>query len=305
MDNSKQQSPRQKWRGTQLGCPAPILQYPEIEQCFNPREVTCVTTRQKLFSTGQRLDHAFAFSCEFSIPCVERQTPSLTEPYIRSIVERKVPRVRQHRNLRCVKIHHTLNDQLFPCRQKSIHQILRHPASSDLLQQNMSEFIPPENGSNPFGIHFQQALDRPLHLGVSNKEICHHRAIDNNHGENLPSPLTRRKVYFSNNAVKDNITFAPHQLRPVFLPRSKSFAVPSSARQPARSFAWPDFLCLPAGYQQPPRSAPRSPLGSRSVDSSSRAPSKPHAGRRAHFVWSMSACPQTDIIMTANQLLFP
>jgi CRISPR-associated endonuclease/helicase Cas3 len=35
----------------------------------------------------------------------------------------------------------------------------------------------------PFGIHFQQTLNRTLQLGISDKEIRYHRAIDNNHGK--------------------------------------------------------------------------------------------------------------------------
>ena len=178
-----------------LGCSALCLHYPELTQCFNPRRVTDITHRLKSLSTWHWLNQAFAFPREFPIPRVERQTARLPEPHIRSIVERKIPCTRQRRDLRRIKINHALGDQLFPCRQKSIHQILRHPASPNLLEKYMSEFIPPENGSNPLGIHFQQTLSRTLHIRISDEKIRHHCAIDNNHGEKLTSPLTSRKLF--------------------------------------------------------------------------------------------------------------
>ncbi len=282
-----------------LRCSALSLDYPERMQClfqsatrFKPDPST------KSFPTGHRLNQAYAFPSEFSIPRVERQSPRLAEPHIRSIVKRKIPHTRQRRDHRSIKINHAFNDQLFPCRQKLIHLIRRHPASPNLFQQHMTKFIPPENGRDPFGIHFQQTLNRPLQLGISDKEIRYHRAIDNYHGENLPSALTRGKV---TDPAKEEIISAPHQSQAVFLPRSASFADLSLIHPPERSSARRDFFSLPRGYHQLPHSVPRLPLGSHSVDSSSPAPSEPRANRRAHFVWSKSAYRQTDITLTANQ----
>ena len=282
-----------------LRCSALSLDYPELMQClfqsatrFKPDPST------KSFPTGHRLNQAFAFPSEFSIPRVKRQSPRLAEPHIRGIIKRKIPRTRQCCDLRSIKINHAFKDQLFPCGQKLIHLIRRHPASPYLLDQHMAKFIPPENGRDPFGIHFQQTLNRALQLGISDKEIRYHRAIDNNHGKNLPSPLTSGKVA---NPVEDEIISAPHQSQAVFLPRSMSFADLSLIHPPERSSARRDFFYPPLGYHQLPHSVPRLPLGSRSVDSSSPAPSGPRANRRAHFVWSKSACRQTDITLTANQ----
>lgn len=288
MDKSKQQSRRQQWRGIYLARPSSILQYPEIEQDFDLQAVTHATTRQKRSFTGQRLSQTFAFTREFSIPCKKRQTPDLTEPYIRSIIKRKVPRVRQLRNRRCVKIHHALNNQLFPCRQKLIHQNLRHPACSDFLQQNMSEFIPPENGSNPFRIRFHQILNRPLHPGISNKKICHHRAIDNNHGGNMSSLLMRNKDNLNNSTLEEKIIFSPHQSLPEFPPYSKSFAADSLIPQPWQS------LASPAPSLQQHRTLPTSAPIPRSLPDSnydgcaSPAHAVVHASRPANFESSMS-----------------
>lgn len=288
-----------------LRCSAQYLDYPELMQCFNPRRGSDLTYRQKSFPIGHRLDQVFAFPSEFSITRVKRQCPRLAEPHIRSIVKRKIPRTRQRRDLRSIKINHAFKDQLFPCGQKLIHLIRRHPASPNLLDQHMAKFIPPENGRDPFGIHYQQTLNPTLQLGISDKEIRYHRAIDNNHGKNLPYPSTSRKAFLRTNAVKDEIISAPHQSQTVFLPRSMSFADLSLTHLPERSNARRGFFCLPLGHQQPPHSVPRLPLDSRFVGSSSPAPSKPHASRRAHSVSLKSACLQTAITMTANQPLFP
>ena len=298
MDDSRQQ-----WRGTRLGCLALDLDYPEISQCFNPRGVTDVPPRLKSFRNGHRLNHTFALPRKFSVSRVKRKPSCLPEPHIRSIVERKVPCVRQRRDLRCIKIHHALHDQIFRCRQKSIHQILGHPATSDLFQQHMSEFIPPENGSNPLRVQFQKAPNRILHLRISDEKIRHHCAIDNYHGKNLPSPLTRSKIFFSNIAVKDKITSAPHQWQPVFLLRSTFFAAPSSRNLPMQSSERLDFFCFRRGFLQRVHSAPRSPLGSCSGGSSSPALSKPRAAHQAYFVSSMLAWLQSASMMQSNQLL--
>ncbi len=286
-----------------LRCPAFDLQYPEIAQCFNPRGVSNLIPRLKSFPTRHRLDQSFAFPGELSVPRVKRQAPSLSEPHIRSIVERKFPCVRQSRNLRCIEIDHALRDQIFRCGQKSIHQIFGHSASSYLLQQHVSEFITPEYWRDPLGIHLQKSLNRTLGLRISDEKICHHRAIDNNHGGNLPSHLTRGKIFISNSAVKDQITSVPHQWPPEFLRRSTFFVTLSSTSLPRRSSERLDFFFLRHDGRRS-HSAPRSLPGSRFVGSASPALSTPHAAHQAHFVSSMSACLQSASIIPSLQTHF-